>query len=315
MKFQTGKRTTKAELIRELEALQAIEDEYRLLLDESSDPIFAFYPDGRYRYVNRAFANGVGRPRIDIMGKKIWDIFPADEADKRFAVVKWVFENGQIRIIEVRVPRPDGDRFYVTTVKPILDDAGAVVSVICISKDITDRKLMEEELARMAQYDGLTELPNRALFSDRLQHAISEAVRNNSRLALLFLDLDHFKAVNDIAGHSVGDLLLKAAARRLQACVRKSDTVGRVGGDEFVVVLPAIEDERYALALAEKIRQSLSQPFDLDGYQCQAVSCSIGVAIYPDHGGNEIELVRNADDAMYQAKARGRNGVNLFQPA
>lgn len=315
MKFKPGKRTTRAELILELEALQAIEEEYRVLLDESSDPIFAFYPDGRYRYVNRAFANGVGRQRIDIMGKKIWDIFPADEADKRFAVIKWVFENGQIRIIEVRVPRPDGDRFFVTTAKPILDDGGRVVSVICISKDITDRKLMEQELARMAQYDGLTELPNRALFSDRLRHAISEAIRNNSRLALLFLDLDHFKAVNDTSGHSVGDLLLKAAAQRLQACVRKSDTVGRVGGDEFVVVLPAIEDERYALALAEKIRQSLSQPFDLDGYQCQAVSCSIGVAIYPDHGRNEIELIRNADDAMYLAKARGRNGVNLFQPA
>jgi diguanylate cyclase (GGDEF)-like protein/PAS domain S-box-containing protein len=315
MKFKPNKRTTKVELIREMEALQAIGDEYRLLLDESSDPIFSFYPDGRYRYVNQAFANGVGRQRIDIIGKKIWDIFPADEADKRFGVVKWVLENGQIKIIEVRVSRPDGDRFFVTTVKPIFDGGGVVVSVICISKDITDRKAMEDKLARMALYDALTELPNRALFSDRLQHAISEAARIRTRLALLFIDLDHFKAVNDLCGHAMGDLLLQAVALRLQACVRKSDTVGRMGGDEFVVVLPSIDDDRYVMALAEKIRQSLCQPFDLNGYHCDAVSSSIGIAIYPDHGSNEIELARNADDAMYQAKANGRNGVTLFHPA
>ena len=139
-------RTTKAELIRELQALQLIEKEYRLLLDESSDPIFAFYPDGRYRYVNQAFANGVGCKRSNIIGKKIWDIFSKDDADKRFELVKSVFEQGQTRIIEVRVPRPDGDRFYVTTVKPIVGNDGEVASVICISKEITDRKKGEKAL-------------------------------------------------------------------------------------------------------------------------------------------------------------------------
>ncbi|RII29699.1 MAG: hypothetical protein CXR30_10265 [Geobacter sp.] len=315
MKFKLSKRNSKVALIRELKTLHLKEKEYRLLLDESSDPIFAFYPDGRYRYVNKAFADGVGHQRTNIIGKTIWDIFSKDEADMRFAVVKWVFENGQTRIIEVRVPKPDGDRFYVTTVKPIFDIGGIVESVICISKDITDRKVIEEKLAHMAQYDTLTNLPNRALFSDRLQHAISEAVRNRTRLALLFIDLDHFKAVNDTCGHSVGDILLQEAAQRLQSCVRKSDTVGRIGGDEFVIVLPGIEDDRYALAVAEKIRHSLNQRYDLDGCRCQMLSASIGIAIYPDHGANEIELVRNADDAMYQAKDNGRNGVKLFQPA
>lgn len=313
MKTKTIQRTTKAALLRELEAMRAMEKEYRLLLDESSDPIFAFYPDGRYRYVNQAFANGVARERTAIMGKKIWDIFPNDEADKRFAVVKWVFENGQTRIIEVRVPRPDGDRFYVTTAKPIFGDEANVASVICISKDITDRKQVEEALVRMAQYDGLTELPNRALFSDRLQHAISEAVRNKTRLALLFIDLDHFKTVNDTCGHAAGDLLIQAVARRLQSNVRKSDTVGRLAGDEFVVVLPDIEDDSFAMAVADKIRDSLCQPFDLNEYQSHAISASIGVAIYPDHGLNEIELTRSADNAMYGAKGSGRNQVRLFQ--
>lgn len=314
MKTTRINRTTKAGLARELEAMRAMEKEYRLLLDESSDPIFAFYPDGRYRYVNQAFANGVVRERTAIMGKKIWDVFPKDEADKRFAVVKWVFENGQTRIIEVRVPRPDGDRFYVTTAKPILDDESQVASVICISKDITDRKLAEEALVRMAQYDGLTDLPNRALFSDRLQHAISEAVRNKTRLALLFIDLDHFKTVNDTCGHAAGDLLIQAVALRLQSNVRKSDTVGRLAGDEFVVVLPDIEDDSFAMAVADKIRDSLSQPFDLNEYQSHTISSSIGVAIYPDHGLTEIELTRHADHAMYRAKGSGRNAVMLFQP-
>jgi len=307
-------RRTKAELIEELNALRAIAQEHRLLLDESSDPIFAFFPDGRYRYVNHAFAAGVGRDRQDIVGHNIWDIFSKEEADGRFVAVKWVFENRQSKVIEVRVPRPDGDRFYVTTVKPIFGDQAEVVSVICVSKDITERRLVEEKLARMAQYDGLTDLPNRALFADRLRQAIFEANRRTSRIALMFVDFDHFKAVNDTLGHAAGDLLLQEAARRLTACVRKSDTVGRLGGDEFVVVLPGIESERDALALAEKIRQALNEPFDLSGNGCRSISSSIGVAIYPDHGLSEIELSRNADDAMYRAKACGRNRVQLFQP-
>jgi len=130
------------------EALQESEEKHRILLEESSDPIFTFYPDGQYRYVNKAFADGVGKTREEIIGKKIWDVFPKDEADKRYAAVKWVFENGITKVIEVRVPRPDGDRYYITTVKPILNDQGKVVSVICISKEITERKQAEEALAQ-----------------------------------------------------------------------------------------------------------------------------------------------------------------------
>jgi PAS domain S-box-containing protein len=140
------------------EALRESEEKYRLLLDESSDPIFAFYPDGQYRYVNNAFAEGVGKKREEIMGRKIWDVFPKDEADKRYAAVKWVFENGETKVIEVRVPRPDGDRYYITTVKPILNDQGKVMSVICISKEITERKRAEE--------------------AEREQRALAEALRD-----------------------------------------------------------------------------------------------------------------------------------------
>lgn len=313
---------TRSELIAEVHALRrqlaetrrvdAYSGKYRVLLDESSDPIFAFAPEGRYHYVNRAFAEGVCRPIEDIVGKTIWDVFSQDEADKRYAVVKWVFANAQSRVIEVRVPRPDGDRYYMTTVKPILGADSRVDYVICISKEITDRKAMEERLKRVAEYDSLTELPNRALFSDRLQHAIAHCRREGSRLALMFVDLDDFKPVNDTFGHHAGDLLLQAVAQRMLECTRESDTVGRIGGDEFVVLLPEVLQANDALSVAEKIRTALARPFGIAGYGLLRVSCSIGVAIFPDHGRDSITLSRNADDAMYHAKSRGNNAVHLY---
>lgn len=298
-----------------VEALRSSEEKYRILLDESSDPIFTFNPDGQYRYVNREFACGVGKKPEEIIGRKIWDVFPKEEADKRFAIVRWVFENGEKKVIEVRVPRPDGDRYYITTVKPIMDDRRRVISVICISKEITERKAMEERLAHMAQHDILTDLPNRALFSDRMHQAVTQARRDKTRLALMFLDLDNFKPINDTFGHHVGDLLLQAVAKRLQGSVRESDTVGRSGGDEFVVLLPLIDEAQDVLRVAEKIRQSIELPFQLPGYPNLAISSSIGVAIYPDQGTDEIELSKNADDAMYLAKAHGRNRVQLCRTA
>jgi len=303
---------SRAELITELEALRGIEQEYRLLLDESSDPIFAFFPDGTYRYVNRAFATGVGKAQEDIIGQRIWDVFSQEEADKRFAVVRWVFENAEERIIEVRVPRPTGDHYYLTTVKPILDESGHVSSVICISKNITDRKLMESRLEHLAQHDALTDLPNRALFGDRLKNAIVQAKRDGTRLALLSIDLDRFKPVNDNHGHHVGDLLLQAVARRMLDCVRESDSVARIGGDEFIVLLPSIEDSGDALRVAEKIHRALVQSFILPGGGDLDISSCIGVAIYPDHGENDLDLLKNADHSMYEAKLRGRDRIQLF---
>jgi diguanylate cyclase (GGDEF)-like protein/PAS domain S-box-containing protein len=180
--------------------------------------------------------------------------------------------------------------------------------------DITDRKEMEEKVQHLAYHDPLTDLPNRTLFSDRLQHAMSIAKRKREQLALMFIDLDKFKPINDTLGHNVGDLLLKEVAQRIHDCLRESDTVGRIGGDEFVVLLPAIREERDAMEVAEKIRQALNRPFDLAGHKGLNISSSTGVAIYPDHGADEKELIKNADDAMYYAKSLGRNNVQLYRP-
>jgi diguanylate cyclase (GGDEF)-like protein len=168
----------------------------------------------------------------------------------------------------------------------------------------------EERMRHMAQHDPLTHLPNRALFSDRLSQAIAAARRNHGRLALIFVDLDNFKPVNDSYGHAVGDLLLQDLARRLQACLRESDSAGRFGGDEFVVLLPSVAGAEDALQVAEKIRSALGRPMAIEDRLLQ-VSASIGVAVFPEHGEDEINLAKSADDAMYRAKAAGRDRVAL----
>jgi diguanylate cyclase (GGDEF)-like protein len=181
-----------------------------------------------------------------------------------------------------------------------------------ISTDITERKDIEEHMQHMAQYDALTHLPNRALFDDRLQQALAAAKRNHKHLALMFIDLDKFKPVNDTYGHGVGDLLLKEVALRIQDCLRDSDTAARIGGDEFVILLQAIETEQDAIKVGEKILHALNQPFKLAGHTLQ-ISASIGVAVYPEHGNEEKLLVKSADIAMYHAKKNGRNNVQIFQ--
>jgi diguanylate cyclase len=169
---------------------------------------------------------------------------------------------------------------------------------------------MTEELRHMAQHDLLTGLPNRALFSDRVNRALAYARRHDGRFALIFLDLDEFKPINDSYGHAVGDVMLQQVARRLQDAVRGSDTVGRIGGDEFVILMGELAATDAALVLAEKIRQELRRPYRVDGREL-TISCSLGIAVYPDDGTDEVALCGRADAAMYRAKEEGRDRIRL----
>ena len=319
MKQHTHGQKTKAELIAEIETLQervarmerlqaecheAAEtlresrEMYRILLDESSDPIFTFSPDGMYRYVNNAFAEGVGRKVEEIIGRKIWDVFSQEEADKRFAAVKWVFENGQVRVIEVRVPRPDGDRYYITTVKPILDEGGEVHSVICISKEITDRKRMEEELRHLSTYDLLSGLFNRNFFETEVARI------QESRLfpvSVVMIDLNHLKKVNDRYGHAAGDELIRKAARVIKESFRAEEIIARFGGDEFVVLLPETGEAAAADAVA-RLRANVGKQHD------PLLSLAVGWAS-GDKSCSLQELMRLADDRMYQEKAAGKSAL------
>lgn len=170
---------------------------------------------------------------------------------------------------------------------------------------------MKQKYQHLAHHDMLTGLPNRSLFADRLQQVLAQAKRSSLHGALIFFDLDNFKPVNDTLGHDFGDLLLKEIAQRLQTAVRESDTIARIGGDEFVVLLPVIETKLDASTVAEKIRLALEQPFEINGHTIN-IGCSIGIAVYPEHGVDEISLMKNADTAMYQAKQNGRNNVQMF---
>jgi diguanylate cyclase (GGDEF)-like protein/PAS domain S-box-containing protein len=209
--------------------------------------------------------------------------------------------------------RKDGTGFPITyTVAPNYIDGGSKGAVV-VFHDITERKLNDERIRHMAQHDSLTDLPNRALLNDRLHQALSYARRDKQRVALMFIDLDRFKPINDAQGHVVGDWLLKQVASRMQECVRESDTIARVGGDEFVVLLRSVESTEDAVMVAEKIRNALNSPFDL-AQQSLHISCSIGMSLFPEHAKNETEMMHFADIAMYQAKQSGRDKVQVFSP-
>ncbi|MBL1141205.1 MAG: GGDEF domain-containing protein [Proteobacteria bacterium] len=177
--------------------------------------------------------------------------------------------------------------------------------------DITDRKKMEEEIQHLAYHDPLTNLPNRLLLNDRIHQALSIAQRDNFSVALMFIDLDKFKPINDNYGHEVGDLLLKAVADRIRQCLRKSDSVARLGGDEFIILLPEVENAEAAFEVAEKIHTSINQPFELNELQIN-ISSSTGLALYPEHANEENQLIQYADAAMYYAKNNGKDNVQLY---
>lgn len=211
---------------------------------------------------------------------------------------------------QFRIRQPLGDyRWFEGQATPDVEPDGSLVWFGYFA-DIQTQKETEERIRLMAQHDALTGLPNRALFDDRVERALAEARRERTRFALMFIDLDRFKPVNDQLGHRVGDLLLRDVAQRLGQCVRESDTVARIGGDEFVVLLRNARQPEYALQVAEKIRAAIDVPFTIEGHEID-ISTSIGIAIYPDHGANPIELAQRADEAMYRSKERGRNAVSL----
>jgi diguanylate cyclase (GGDEF)-like protein/PAS domain S-box-containing protein len=213
---------------------------------------------------------------------------------------------------EIRNQRKSGELYTEwLSIKQVRNEDGRTTHYVGVSSDISERKADQERLQQLAHFDVLTGLPNRTLFSDRLHQALARARRDSVRMALMFIDLDKFKPVNDTLGHHVGDLLLKEVANRLLACVRReSDTVGRIGGDEFVVMLSEIQVPQDAQTIAQSILHTLRQTFQVAGHMIE-ISSSIGIAIFPEHGEDESTLLKSADTAMYLAKDGGRNRVNV----
>lgn len=246
--------------------------------------------------------------REDLIGKNITEVFPSITEFGLLEVFRRVWQSGVAEHFPVTFyqdGRIEGWRENYVYKLPNGE-------IVAIYDDVTKAKQAEEKMHYLAHYDALTDLPNRTLFADRLRQSLTTAKRDKAHSALMFLDLDKFKPVNDELGHDVGDLLLKEVAIRLHNCVRESDTVSRIGGDEFVILLPVIEAEQDAMLVAEKILYALNLPFELAGNSI-SISASIGVAVYPEHGNDEKMLTKHADTAMYYAKKGGRNNAQLYR--
>lgn len=293
------------------EALRRAAHYARSLLEASLDPLVVISPEGKITDVNKASEEVTGVPREELIGTDFADYFT--EPERAQAGYRRVLEQGYVRDYALTIRHHSGRRtdvLYNATV--FRGESGELRGVFAAARDITDRKKTEQKIHHLAYYDILTNLPNRRLLLDRLHHAIALAKRHQRTLAVLFLDLDFFKQINDTLGHDAGDGLLKEFARRLRGCVRRADTVSRQGGDEFVIVLTEIIRERDAATVAEKILRALAQPILIKGNELH-ITTSIGIAVYPRNSDEDAHaLIKYADTAMYAAKQAGRNCYRFY---
>jgi diguanylate cyclase (GGDEF)-like protein/PAS domain S-box-containing protein len=276
---------------------------HEIVVDEKGMPV-----DYVFLEVNEPFEKLMGLKRQDIIGKKASEIVPhiRETGFDWISVYGDVALSGKDMIFEHYFPDPD--RWYL--VSAYCTEKGYFASVF---EDITERKRMEEEVRHQAYHDTLTGLPNRIVFMDRLDLAITQAHRNKQNLAVLFLDLDRFKDINDAYGHGIGDQLLREVAFRLKSCLRETDTVSRIGGDEFSIMLSDVKHMEDAARIARKIIATIQQPYNFNDYELH-MSTSIGISIYPDDSIRPEMLLRNADIAMYHAKGQGRSNYQFYSP-
>lgn len=302
-------------IIRDITTRKQTEDQVRKLSRAvEQSPIIIIITDikGDIEYTNPRFTQITGYVHEEVVGKNL-RVLKSDrispEAYKHLceAITKETSWRG-----ELCNEKKSGELYWeAMSISPIKDLKGTNTHFLAISEDITEHKEVETTIHQMAFYDTLTCLPNRSLFNDRLSMALAHAYRKKEMLAVLFLDLDHFKLVNDTLGHAVGDQLLKVVAERLASCIRKGDTVARLGGDEFTLLLPGIKHEKDASDVADKIIEKIRHPFVIGNHEL-TITTSVGIALHPNDGEDIDTLLRNADIAMYHAKEYGRNNYQYY---
>jgi len=295
------------------EAIRQSEERYRTIIDEVDEWYFEIDLRGNIVFVNDAVVRSVGYPKERLIGLNYKSYLREEQSVEVFKIFRQVYETAKpIKNFPYEFSRPDGKIFFFElSIFPKLSAEGKVVGFRGVGHDVTERKKTEEKLNYIATHDLLTDLPNRMLLMDRLKMAMAQAKRNETRLALIMLDLDNFKSINDSLGHMIGDELLKEIAQRLRARLRQNDTLCRLGGDEFILLLPSIEKAEDALEVAKIVLESFGQPYFCGGRAISA-TISMGIAIYPDDAQDIDSLMRNADIAMYYVKAHGRNGYHFF---
>ncbi len=294
---------------RAVRELEESEERYRNLFTKTSSPIIIIDPRGNFMDYNDAALLFLECTGEELKTKNISDFLPPDPERKKILLQKRreLWRSGGTREVEYYVR--EKTKYLELAVTPTVLKGRNVV--FCVGKDMTEYKETERRLAHMATHDQLTGLPNRVLFNDRLAMELSKARRYKKKLAVMFFDLDHFKDINDRLGHNVGDLLLKDLGGRLKDCLRKSDTVSRIGGDEFIMLLPDMTHEKDADLIAEKILSAIREPFLLGDHRLE-VTASLGISFYPAQDSDPEALVKKADIAMYRAKESGRNSYRHY---
>jgi len=283
------------------------------VFENSSEAIFITDPQGTILEVNRAFCSITGYDRAEVLGQNT-RLLKSNLHDQRFYQQLWQALSGKgFWKGEIWNRRKNGEFCpMLLSINAVNDNRGQLTHYVSISADISHQKQTEQELKQLAYYDVLTHLPNRFLFKDRFEQEIFLAQRNHTRLALFFLDLDHFKDVNDTFGHWAGDCLLQVIATRIQNCLRKSDTIARLGGDEFTIILPGLAGIDIATEIARKLIAVISRPVQIKEHTI-FVGASIGIAIFPDDGNDFDTLTKHADIAMYASKIKGRGMFQYFE--
>ena len=274
------------------------------------DLMFEVDLDGRYYSTHSPREELLARPSKELLGRTVHDVMPQAQADRVLQALQEAHVKGWSMGAQICLPLEIGERWFELSVARKASATGEGPRFVVISRDVTDNKLAEEKVLQLAHFDALTGLPNRSLLADRCQQALGAAQRHGQCVALLFLDLDHFKNINDALGHRVGDALLCAVAQRLSGLLREQDTIARLGGDEFILVLPDT-DAVGAAHVAEKLLRAADQPFDIDAHEL-VITPSMGIAMYPQDGKDFDTLSRCADAAMYIAKQGGRNHYRFF---
>jgi diguanylate cyclase (GGDEF)-like protein/PAS domain S-box-containing protein len=291
-------------------AVRKSERRYRLLFERNLAGVFRATFAGYVLECNQAAAYmfGYDSPE-EVLDLPVANLY--DTASDWESLLTKLKPEKSVTNHEMRFRRKNGDSAWAMLNVSLIDDDSGIANIEGTLIDITERKVAEERVQSLAYYDALTGLPNRILLRDRLSKALSTARRQNHKVALLFLDLDRFKIVNDSLGHSVGDLLLQEIARRLKSVAREQDTIARLGGDEFLIVLTNIRDIPGAAVAVERFMDAMTPAFVLQGHSF-SISCSLGVSIFPEHGADSETLIKNADAAMYGAKEGGRNNFQFF---
>jgi len=290
------------------------------VLEQIQDSVIVISFQGIIEEWNNGAEKIFGYAKDEVIGKHISLLFPKEKNENGFELID-AAKRGETRTVEVPRIRKDGSRIFISlTVSPLRDKDGNVTHIIGYGQDITETKKalqtiqkQQEQLYHQANYDYLTNLPNRLMFEDRLKHALKTAQRKESKVGLLFLDLDNFKEINDSLGHKIGDEVLKVVAKQIQSVIRKGDTLSRLGGDEFVVIAEDLKNSQDAAVLAENILESFVKPTVINSELSLYISFSIGISIYPDDGNSSHDLLKNADAAMYKAKQEGKNLVEFYQ--